>query len=479
MKTLLPLIPRVTLAALLAWTGFAPVSGSVAVTMTVDTSHPGAKIPDDFAGLSYETTRELPDAEGKHYFNDQNAPLIQMFRTLGIKNLRVGGNMVDSSKVAIPAQADIDQLFQFAKAADTKVIYSFRLNKGDPQAAATQAKAIADQYAANLCCFSIGNEPDIYVHSYDGYLKEWKPIYDAINANVPDAKFCGPSLTSNARPWAHDFARDYFPTGKILYVTQHEYAGGAGGKIKDPIYGRDLMLSPAWQTTYQNYYDKFVPPLKEGGVPYRLEEANNFYNGGAVDVSDSFASALWGLDYLYWWAAHGSQGINFHNGDEVAAGPKLTPCRYASFTTAPDGYIAHPLAYAIKVFTLGSRGLIVPSSVVPDDSAKDLNLTGYSVLATDKTLYVTLINKEHGATGRDADVTIQSDSTHTKVQTMALLAPSGDIAAKEGLTLGNAPIHNDGTWQGTWTDLPLPATAGKVQVKVPQGSILLVRLSGN
>jgi len=163
------------------------------------------------------------------------------------------------------------------------------------------------------------------------------------------------------------------------------------------------MLSPDWHLKYQKYYDEFVPPLQVVGAPYRLEEANNFYNGGAVDVSDTFASALWGLDYLYWWAAHGSQGVNFHNGDEVAAGQELRPCRYASFTSAPDGYFAHPLAYGIKLFNLGSRGQVVSSSLTPDDSAKDLNLVGYAVLGADKNLYVTLINKEHGTNARNAE----------------------------------------------------------------------------
>ncbi len=454
-----------------------PVLHAVPVTVTIHSTQLGAKIPDDFAGLSYETKRELPDDQGQYYFSAQNAPLAKMFQTLGIKNLRVGGNTVDSPKVAIPTRTDIDNLFQFAKAANTKVIYSFRQNKGDPQASADQAKYIADTYAPNLICFSIGNEADIYVHSYAGYVKQWKPIYDAINQEVPDAKYCGPSLTSNHEPWAHDFAKDFYPGGKILYITQHEYAGGDSRKVGDPAAGRDLMLSPAWQTIYQTYYDKFVPPLKDVGAPYRLEEANNFYNGGAQDVSDTFSSALWGLDYLYWWAAHDSQGINFHNGDEVAAGQSLTPCRYASFTSVPDGYFAHPLAYAIKLFNLGSRGQIVSSPVAPDPSASDLNLVSYAVLGADKALYVTLINKEHGAGGRDADVTIQTGSTtYTKVDEMPLTAPNGDVSAKDGVTLGGNAIGHDGSWTGTWANAAAGSKAGQVQVKVPAGSAMLVRL---
>jgi hypothetical protein len=460
-----------------------PALPPVQVTVTVDSSHPAPALPDDYAGLSYETKREMPDEAGKYYFSGNNTALATMFRTLGIKNLRIGGNMVDSQKVPIPAIADIDQLFGFAKAADAKVIYSFRLHNGDPAGSATQAKYIADHYAANLLCFSIGNEPDIYIYTWDGYMKHFQPIYDAINQAVPDAKYCGPSLTSNARPWAHDFAAKYFPEGKILYIGQHEYAGGAGGKQKDPVAGRDLMLSPAWHDTYQTYYDKLVPGLNK--VPYRLEEANNFYNGGAQDISDTFASALWGLDYLYWYAAHGAQGINFHNGDQVAAGQQLAHCRYASFTSLPDGYFAHPLAYAIKMFNLGSKGQMVTTNVkqsqpIPMDNANmkppgDLNFEAYSVLGADKNLYVTLINKEHNSDGRDADVTIQTGGNYTKAESIALTAPNGDVSAKDGITLGGAGIAHDGTLKESWNTAPAPS-GGALHITVPACSVLLVRL---
>lgn len=453
----------------------------VPVAISVDTTALGTKIADDYAGLSYETKIELPDPQytNSYYFRDDNAALIKMFQTLGVKNLRVGGNSVDGLAVSIPQQADIDSLFKFAKAAGVRVIYSFRLRGGgDPKGSADQAKYISDNYADSLACFSIGNEDDVYIHSYNELKNDYQPIYDAINAVVPNAKYCGPGLTSNSKPWAHDFADDYWSSGKLIYITQHEYAGGAGGKVTDPVAGRDEMLSPEWQQKYADYNDKFGAPLTAKGIPWRLEEANNFYNGGAKDVSNSFAAALWGLDYLYFYAAHGGVGINFHNGDHVAAGQDMTaPCRYASFTTADDGYKAHPLAYGIKVFTLGSKGQLVGSTVTPDSSASDMNLACYSVLGDDKSLYVTIINKEHGPTGRDADVTIKPSSPFTQGQTIALTVPNNDPAAQDGMTLGADSIHDDGTWKEQWTPLTIAAGASSVEVKVPACSVLLVKLT--
>ena len=62
-----------------------------------------------------------------------------------------------------------------------------------------------------------------------------------------------------------------------------------------------------------------------------------------------------------------------------------------------DGYFAHPLAYAVKVFNLGSKGQVVATNLVPDDSGKDINIVSYAVLGTDKSLYVTQQSTELAA----------------------------------------------------------------------------------
>ena len=69
-------------------------------------------------------------------------------------------------------------------------------------------------------------------------------------------------------------------------------------------------------------------------LPYRLEEVNSYYHGGAAGVTDTQAAALWCLDYLHWWLAHGCGGINLQSGDFVAREQKLTPCKYTPFVTA-------------------------------------------------------------------------------------------------------------------------------------------------
>ena len=144
------------------------------VTITVDTKSPGAAIPDDFAGLSFEMQYVLPGTNGTYFFSPTNQPLIAMFKTLGVKNLRVGGNTADRLGVPVPEAKDADSLFAFAKAAGVKVIYTLRLHQCSAEAVVPIAKHIEQKYRPQLACFAIGNEPDVFTREYPVYREEWE-----------------------------------------------------------------------------------------------------------------------------------------------------------------------------------------------------------------------------------------------------------------------------------------------------------------
>ena len=301
------------------------------VTITLDPQHPGAAIAPDFSGLSFEVSILLPNENGLRYFRPDNLPLIKLFHTLGIKNLRIGGNTSDRDVKKLPSEADLDSLFGFAKAAGVKVIYCLRLHNGDPSVDAATAKYIMDRYAAQLECFSIGQEPSAYPvekkdtraqdermgganekYQYADYAAEWKKFADVIITTVPNVKLCGPSVHNNGA-WATKFMADFGKSNHVTLITEHLYPGGAGGKVPTPQIGIDRMLAGensemtnGFPKAYQKLHDSFVPMTTANALPYRLEEVNNYFNGGATNVSNTFASALWGLDFMYWWAAHGA-----------------------------------------------------------------------------------------------------------------------------------------------------------------------------
>jgi hypothetical protein len=477
------LVAAVSAAMLLAFR----VPAQVNVSVTFDPAQAGAEIPADFCGLSFEMQRVLADTNGWHFFSAENTNLIATFKTLGVKNLRVGGNTADRPTLPVPAMADVDSLFAFAKAADVQVIFTLRLNHGDLADAAAMAKYISEKYSNNLDALAIGNEPNVFSTNYETYLAEWKKFAAVISANVPGVKFCGPGVSPGHEKWSARFADDLASSGQVKFISQHDYPGGDARKFATNAVGaRERILSPAIYDNYTKFAANFVPVVQSNGLAYRFEEANSFYDGGAPDASDTFASALWALDFDWWWAMHGIKGVNFHTGDKVAARDENKPCRYATFWTTTNGFNVHPISYAEKMFSLGSRGKILPVKVgltrtIPPQTGTNFNLAAYAVLGDDKNLYLTLINKSHGTTAANLSVYIgvKGVDGYSQGRILRLIAPDGDVAAKTGVTLGGAEISDNAQWNGKWDPqlVPLQRFQFALQVDLPAASAAVVQLT--
>ncbi len=456
------------------------------LVLTIDANSRGAAIPRDFTGLSFETSNLLPGTNGIHLFSAKNATLINLFRNAGVKNLRVGGGTVDIPRYAIPGQADIDSLFAFAKAADVKVIFSFRLLNGDKTNAVFQAAYIWKNYRPQLDAFAIGNEPDWKsyhnkdpkITNYPSYLATWRDFAQTIIDSVPDAKFSGPDTGSNypvpgatdtrfdGATWTRRFADDEKDSGIFAAVLQHDYVGQSAKGVSVPA-AIDAMLSPDWvMVNYPALYENAFAHTAADGLPYRMTECND-YTIGVKDASDAFAAALWALDYMHWWAAHGCAGVNFHNRRGI-------PNDTITWDSAGNFRI-NPKAYGLKAFDLGSHGdAITPVQLSNPGRA---NIDCYA--AGDVTnLFVTIINKTHGsAGGTNVIVTIQPEhfaATAGEYMMLESVPPSNPLA-KEA-TLGGSRITGDTDWHGQWTPLSVNKN-GQCSVIVPSSSAAIVRLS--
>jgi hypothetical protein len=482
----------VSAGCLLAATAFAQSP----VTVKVDARAHGVEIPSDFSGLSFETSNLLPDKNGVYLFSAENKPLINLFRAIGIKNLRVGGGTADGPEFGIPGPADIDQLFAFAKAADVKVIYTVRLLNGSKTNAASIASYIEKHYASQLSCFQIGNEPDWHSFhtspghdrdprivettpgepgsAYPSYLADWRDFAAAIRSAAPGAEFTGPDTGSNCpvpktkdtdyngESWTQRFAEDEKSSGRVRFVTQHDYSGEDASGVSVPT-AVDAMLSPDWiSTNYKLLFDHVLSPVQADGLSYRMTECND-YTGGVNGASNAFASALWALDYMHWHAAHNAVGVNFHN--------KRWIYTDTIYLDSSGKFQINPKAYGIKAFDLGSHGSVAPVTI---SNSEGVNLTAYAVRGEHE-LFVTIINKEHGTGARGATVTILSPETTGHAAILPLAAPNGDVTAKTGITLGGASI-DDGAWDGRWTALGSDK-AGRSEVKVAAASAAVVKIS--
>jgi hypothetical protein len=454
------------------------------ITIFVNCRQPGAEISERTLGLSYETSLLLQDEKGVHYFRPANKPLVAVFKTLGIKCLRIGGNSVDAPSIPIPTEADVSALFEFARAAGVKVIYSVRLQDGDPQSAAKFAKQIHDHFADTLDCFAIGNEPGYY-KDYDFYRTKWAAIRDAMAAVFPKARFCGPD--QNPSPdLCKKMVRDFASAG-LVQITQHSYPFGCAYKNPkerdvtrlipmDAAASREKMLAPDAYGTYEKILKGMTEAVAGTSVSFRLSEVNSYWFSGLKGASDSYASALWGLDYLYWWAAHGADGLNFHTGDRTGGAVAL-PCRYAAFASSSHGYEVRPLGYGMKMFDLGGRGKQIPVSVPPESAQA---LVAYGALTNDKTVLITIINKTHGvgATNLDIQLGLDPPLAASEARVIYLTARNGDLAADSSeVTLGGAPMREDGSWQGHWTPLSVFANDPHgIIVTMPPASAAVIKM---
>ena len=501
-----------------------PRPGTHAITITIDAEHPGPIVPEDFAGLSFERGPLNHGNAGVagYLFSPASGSLITLFRNLGLGSLRIGGGTVDQ-QIPVGTGSDgftgIDNLFAFAAAAGVAVIYTLRLL--NPAASPVDdlqtvngrvAGYIWDRYRDSMASFAIGNEPDWHAfHSFTGrtldpaiyeeisgvpgsaypsYLTQWRSFADAVRTAAPGAPISGPDLgaytaaTKTPDPdsgvsWTERFARDEWDSGRIAEVTQHYYAGGSPGRTTAKQAIRN-MLSPEWvhgtaigtqpeATTYVPQpwlYASNLAPVLAAGLRYRLTESND-YLMGVPGASNAFASALWTLDHLHWWAAHGAAGVNFHNKQWL----------YTD-TIVPDpagggGYAITPKGYGIKAFTLGSAGLVKPTQV---DNPDGINLTAYCVGGAGED-YLTVINKTHGAGAADADVTVAAPGRAVQdVQVMTLAGGQPGDAGGTTATLGGATITGDTPWDGKWATVPAGRPAGiSVPVKATTAVIVKIR----
>jgi hypothetical protein len=420
------------------------------VTVTVAPDSSGPALPDRFLGLSYESSMLLPN-NGSYYFDANDEALLAAFKTLGIKSLRVGANAVDDPRVAVPQKADIDMLFRFARVADVKVIYSFRLKDGDPTNSAKLASYIQANYADDLDSFAIGNEPSFYLKTFPEFFAVWKPHYDAILKAVPEAKFDGPSV-AEANIYAVDLANAIAGEGHLTIASDHYYFLGSGrAGEKNPPATRARFLNDNLHAEYQKDYAKVGAVLAAKGVPYRIDEMNSCYNGGAKDASDTYASTLWALDCINWWAAHHIQGMNFHTGEAVGRDGGFGGANYAAFVHAPNGngYAMRPQAYAYLAFTQAAHGWPLK---VNTTAAPGFNFDAYAYRDNDGSYYVTLINKSYGDQAQPAQVSFQLGQIAESGiwKEMDLAQAQNDVAAKGGITLGGTDISPNGVWNGGW-----------------------------
>src|SRR5208282_2840854 len=178
----------------------------------------------------------------------------------------------------------------------------------------------------------------------------------------PNVPLTGPVAASNVSGYVAPFAKA--EGSNVILLSDHYYRGN-GQSATSTV---DLLVSADANIVTQA--KAMLAVSQSVDVPYRFAETNSFYNGGAPNVSDSYASALWVIDHLFACAANGAQGINLHGGGDSTG---YTPIADS------DGVVvgARPEFYGMTMFTLAGPGVLRQTTI----SAGGLAATAYAIQA--------------------------------------------------------------------------------------------------
>jgi hypothetical protein len=411
------------------------------------------RIPADFMGLGYEVS----SVSERGLLAGSNRRYVEMVRGLSREGvIRIGGNTSDyaawspagpavsSPKGSVVDRRGIDDLGTFLRATGWRVIWGFNLGRGSVDDAVNEAAAVASATGDRLFAFEIGNEPDLFpgVHraagySYAEYYAEYQRFKKAIRAKLPNAPFAGPDVIVHA-DWLEEFAR--VESSDIQLLTYHFYPEGPPDNPSSTI---ETLMKPS--PILLGLLARLQAASRASGVPYRICETNSCFGGGKPGVSDTMASALWGLDYMFTLALFGAAGVNMETG--------VNHLGFLSYYTPMTREAVRPLYYGMLAFAMASRGERVQASL----DAAGLNMAAYAVRSDAGEVWVTLINKEanHDATVR---ATCPGIST---AHVARLTAPS--LESKEGVRLSEL-------------DALKSVRVGELEIHVPRASAAIIRL---
>ncbi len=443
-----------------------PTGPVVQGSLTVTTTAIGA-IPSRFMGLSYE---KLAMSYG--YFHASNHNLIALFRHLGAGVLRLGGGYVDRLLWTPNANGthqqisptNVKNLAGFLQATGWLCLYAVNLATSTPSLAAEEVSFAASALGESLLGIEIGNEPDEYGimgnyfagnWTFQDFLDRWNAFRSAIIQAAPHVPITGPAAGggNHISTWTIPFGQIVTPS-ELTLLTQHYYRQSGASTTSTASF----LISPDDQLTTD------LGILKAGsqqlGIPYRISECNSFSNGGAAGISNSFASSLWVLDFLFNVAIGGATGVNMHGGGDSSG---YTPIADDSGAVIE----ARPEYYGLLLFSMVGTGTLLETIL----STGSVDVTAYAVSTLSGGLNIILVNRD---TAQNLTLTIQTNQAIKTASIQTMTGPS--LTAVSGVTIQGATMNQDGTFAPASPGTLTPA-GGQTTCFLPALSAALISIT--
>jgi len=406
-------------------TGCTTPAASLTGAVTVEVSGKTLGVlPARYLGLSFESSSL---ALAGNFDISGNLP--RLLENLGPGVLRFGGDSVDES-FAGPAPAALAALAALVRRTGWNVIYSVDLGQFNAPQADGDVEAAEQALGDHLIAIACGNEPDDFARNgvrpasftETSYLQQAQTCISAIRGAAPSAPISGPD-TSHVN-WLGRYASA--ERGRISLLTQHYYpltnCDGPHGNVF-------RLLSRATAAAEARTIRTAAAAARIAGVPLRMSETNSASCGGIKGVSDSFASALWAVDYLLIGAEHGASGMNFHGSMTPHCNAYSPLCR-----TRTGNYTARPVYYGLLFAHLLGTGRLLPVTV-----RAATNLAAHAIRAPGGTIRVVIEN----LAGLAENITLHAGAVSGQATVLSLTAPS--LEAKAGVRIQGAAVGPAGT----------------------------------
>jgi len=445
------------------------------------TDGPGKTIPPGFLGLSHEwgVAKDLAGTAsmGKNLqYRELLRNLLQY--TAAPMVLRIGGNTTDTTTTL--SASTLESLNDLRSDLNSQLVFTLGINMGadNPAIATSEIKAIASAIpSSSLLGLELGNEPDGFVarglrpagYSFLDYMTQmiaWKLLVASGSGSQLSA--ITPALSGTS--WIADF-ENILPTTNAPpeLVTQHYYVGTYVSSQPEPL---DFLLADKNAISGPQQLAPYISAVHNSGKKLRIGEMNSLANGGQPGVSDAFASALWGVDIMFEFAAAGADGVNWHTGNGGDYG-------LFQFSTTSDPSTGlneyaltqvRPLFYGLQLFEEATTS---SGSLLPVNLTTQANLKVWALKGEDGHIRIVVINKDETKSGA-VTLTIPGYSTGT---VSMLLAPS--LSSQTGVTLGGQTYDGsvDGTMQGALTSQSINAADNSFTLTMPVVSAAMVTLS--
>jgi hypothetical protein len=449
----------------------APDEDAPTTALSVRTGRPLQAIAPDFIGLGYE----ISSVARPGLLSGANSDYVRLVRRLGARGvIRVGGNtsdfahyspaapVVSSAFGTVVNDAVLKDLGSFLEATGWRLIWGLDLGKGSPAEAIAEAGAVLSIAPERLLAFEVGNEPDLFSgakhrqpgYGYEDWLAEYRRYKATLRGQFPRIPLAGPDAAVKT-DWVTRFAAD--EGNDAVLLTHHYYREGQNpGSTIEKLLGTDPKLQPQ--------LDHLRAASGQCGLPYRICEVNSFSGGGRPGVSDTMASALWVLDYMFTLAVNGCAGVNL----EAGVNHRDFISSYSPIGDDEQGhYAARPEYYGMLAFSLAGQGRLLAT----ESDTSSVAVSAYATQPRAGAVTLTAINKGAGACLLSIDVTGEIRGRQASV--IRLNGPSVD--AKAGITLGGAEVTPAGEWQPARPE-SLRVRHGQVKVHLPAASAAIVQI---